>query len=147
MYQPFAAPPLHGPVYLSQSDQRSTRVLPLSSIFCFVDMDTFDNFQYDASSTYGGLPIVDDTSSIVSGFTTDDAQNRLPASLDSLSSLSLSGESSRIDDSEQQLQLTASAVDEDLDGVLDDLKDAGNVELPPHACRYVAAQTFLLLEA
>ena len=101
-------------------------------------MDSFDNFQYDASSSYGGIPIVDDTSSIVSGFTTDGTQNRLPASLESLSGLSLSGESSRADANEQQLQIKAAAVDEDLDGVLEDLKDEGSVELPPHACRCVA---------
>lgn len=105
-------------------------------------MDSFDNFQYDTNSSYGGIPIVDDTSSIVSGCTTD-TQGRLPASLESLSGLSLSEESSRIDVNDQQLLIKANAVDEDLDGVLEDLKDEGSVELPPHACRYVIPTWFL----
>lgn len=103
-------------------------------------MDTFDNFQYDTSSSYGGIPIVDDTSSVVSGFTTN-TQHRLPADLESLSGLSLSGDSfaaaGRNGTSDLPLAMRTGVIEEDLDGVLDDLKDDGAVELPPHACRQV----------
>ena len=103
-------------------------------------MDTFDNFQYDTGSTYGGLPIVDDTSSVVSGFTTN-SQARLPAELESLSSLSVSGEAlgqqKTGSSADREAAVRGDAVDEELDGVLDDLKDESAVELPPHACRYV----------
>lgn len=101
-------------------------------------MDSFDNFQYDSGSTYGGLPIVDDTSSIVSGFTS----NRLPADLESLSGLSISEDAVRLGgpriDPDRQAAARSNAVDEELDGVLDDLKDESAVELPPHACRYAS---------
>lgn len=104
-------------------------------------MESFDNFQYDSASTYGGLPIVDDTSSMISGYTTN-TQNRLPSDIESLSNLSLSLStdnisSNGISDSLTQKDIVrASAIeDEDLDGVLDDLKTDGGVELPPYACR------------
>ena len=100
-------------------------------------MDSFDNFQYDSASSYGGLPIVDDTSSVVSGFTSS-THNRLPADLESLSSLSLSGdyrENGTSNKVEHHVLASPAIVDEDLDGVLDDLKDESAVELPPHACR------------
>ena len=99
-------------------------------------MDSFDNFQYDSASSYGGLPIVDDTSSVVSGYTTT-TQNRLPADLESLSGLSLSGDTAfagRNGVSDMPPALRAGVIEEDL---LDDLKDEGAVELPPHACRQV----------
>ena len=104
-------------------------------------MDSFDNFQYDNGSTYGGLPIVDDTSSIVSGFTS--GNDRLPADLESLSGLSISEDSTGSQSgsssvNERQAIARSGAVDEELDGVLDDLKDENAVELPPHACRYVS---------
>ncbi len=104
-------------------------------------MDSFDNFQYDSSSSYGGLPIVDDTSSVVSGFT-NNTQDGLASEL---SSLSLSNDSRDFsgrthDDSAHALGKTA-VVDEDMEGVLDDLKDEGSIELPPHACACV----FILL--
>ena len=105
-------------------------------------MDSFDNFQYDTSSTYGGLPIVDDTSSVVSGFTTNtQGTGRLPTELESLSSLSISGvpsgqQRSSKGSEEGDVIARSDAVDEELDGVLDDLKDENAVELPPHACRY-----------
>ena len=101
-------------------------------------MDSFDNFQYDSASTYGGLPVVDDTSSIVSGYT----ENRLPVNLESLSNLSISGDSNEGNgvgkgNGDKQAIVRANAVDEELDGVLDDLKDESAVDLPPHACRCV----------
>ena len=102
-------------------------------------METFDNFQYDTGSTYGGLPIVDDTSSVVSGYTTN-TQGRLPTDLESLSGLSISGGTSGHQkngkNAIERLPVSRSdAVDEEMDGVLDDLKDENAVELPPHACR------------
>lgn len=107
-------------------------------------MDTFDNFQFDSASSYGGIGVVDDTSSV---YTADaDAGNqpsRVP--IESLENLSL------IDDNtsdrvmytgimDEQPPLASRgpmehAFDEDFDGVLDELPDDGQVELPPHACR------------
>ena len=96
-------------------------------------MDQFDNFQ-DSTSSYGGLPIVDDTSSVVSGFTSD--TDRLPDDLSTLS-LSDSRQNGAVNGQtgvDQTLSKVV-AVDDELDGVLDDLKDESTVELPPHACR------------
>ncbi|KAF9059099.1 hypothetical protein BDP27DRAFT_524186 [Rhodocollybia butyracea] len=92
-------------------------------------MDSFDNFQYDSASSYGGIGIVDDTSSIYTANTQDNA-----SSVD-LSSLSLSEHHSEsvIDGNNNH---TRNGIDEDFDAVLDDLKDEGAVDLPPHACRY-----------
>lgn len=108
-------------------------------------MDTFDNFQFDSASSYGGIGVVDDTSSV---YTTDaDASSqssRVP--IESLENLSLDDNTSDrvlftgvID---EQPPLTGQdpmehAFDEDFDGVLDELQDDSQVELPPHACRYV----------
>ena len=47
-------------------------------------MDSFDNFQYESASSYGGIGIVDDTSSVYTANTQDGGG----ASVD-LSSLSL----------------------------------------------------------
>ena len=108
-------------------------------------MDSFDNFQYDSASSYGGIPIVDDTSSVVSGFTTT-TQNRLPADLESLSGLSLADDSiagpGSNGVSDLPIALRPGVMEEDLDGVLDDLKDESALELPPHACRYVLKCSF-----
>jgi regulator of nonsense transcripts 1 len=103
-------------------------------------MDSFDNFQYDSASSYGGLPIVDDTSSVVSGYTTT-TQNRLPTDLESLSGLSLSGDTpyaggNRSGNADLPVAMRAGAIEEDL---LEDFKDESAVELPPHACRQVHA--------
>ena len=108
-----------------------------------LDQYEFANYQYDSASSYGGLPIVDDTSSVVSGFTTS-TQNRPADDLESLVSLSLSERAPSGGSSnppEGQTLLQSAAVDEELDGVLDDLKDESAVELPPHACRYVYASS------
>lgn len=96
-------------------------------------MDNFDNFQSDSASSYDGIGIVDDTSSIYTADVRDGA-----ASVD-LSSLALSdynGESSG-GDGHNHLQQVRSGLDEDFDSVLDDLKDESAVDLPPHACRCV----------
>ena len=107
-------------------------------------MDTFDNFQFDSASSYGGIGVVDDTSSV---YTTDaDASSqssRVP--IESLENLSLIDNNTddhvlytRVID--EQPSPTGRgpmehAFDEDFDGVLDELPDDGQVELPPHACR------------
>lgn len=107
-------------------------------------MDTFDNFQFDSASSYGGMGVVDDTSSV---YTTDaDASNqssRVP--IESLDNLSLVDDntSDRVEyfgviDEQPPLAIQGPmehAFDEDFDGVLDELPDDGQVELPPHACR------------
>ena len=115
-------------------------------------MDTFDNFQFDSASSYGGIGIVDDTSSV---YTTDaDASSqssRVP--IESLENLSL------IDDSTSDRVMYTGVIseqpplagrgpmehafDEDFDGVLDELPDDGQVELPPHACRQVSLSSLL----
>ncbi len=99
-------------------------------------MDSFDNFQYDSASSYGGIGIVDDTSSVYTATTQDNA-----SSVD-LSGLSLSeydGGSSTGNGHAHHHQHPRSQVraglDEDFDAVLDDLKDESVVDLPPHACR------------
>lgn len=107
-------------------------------------MDTFDNFQFDSASSYGGIGIVDDTSSV---YTTDaDAgsqSSRVP--IQSLESLSLIDDNTSdrvvytgVIDEQPPLAIRSPmghAFDEDFDGVLDELPDDGQVELPPHACR------------
>ena len=101
-------------------------------------MDSFDNFQYDSASSYGG--IVDDTSSVYTA-NTQDNQDTDTASVD-LSSLALSeynGESSASNGRARHhhaQQQDGSTLDEDFDAVLDDLKDEAAVDLPAHACRY-----------
>lgn len=89
---------------------------------------------------------MDDTSSVVSGFTTN-SQARLPTELESLSSLSISGEplgqQKTGNSADREPIVRGDAVDEELDGVLDDLKDESAVELPPHACRCVHVFTDL----
>lgn len=103
-------------------------------------MDAFDNFQFDSSSSYGSIGVVDDTSSVYTSGSTN--QTRTP--IESLENLS-------IGDQDVQLQTgyiggghpghehhaggPRAGFDEDFDAVLDDLKDETQVELPPHACR------------
>ena len=98
-------------------------------------MDSFDNFQYDSASSYGGMGIVDDTSSVYTANTQDNA-----SSVD-LSSLSLSeyngGSSAGNGHGHHHQNQPRNIIDEDFDAVLDDLKDESAVDLPPHACRSV----------
>jgi regulator of nonsense transcripts 1 len=97
-------------------------------------MDSFDNFQYDTASSYGGMGVVDDNSSVYTATTQDNT-----SSVD-LSSLSISeyngapsnGRASHLQHSHNQPNAT---LDEDFDAVLDDLKDDSAVDIPPHACR------------
>lgn len=101
-------------------------------------MDSFENFQYDSASSYGGMgSIVDDTSSIYTGVS--NSQGHLPTDLESLQSLSLSDSLTPATSGYARLDhhhhLMNPAVEEDVEAVLDDLKDEGQVDLPPHACR------------
>lgn len=106
-------------------------------------MDSFDNFQFDSASSYGGIGVVDDTSSV---YTTDaeasSQSTRVP--IESLENLSLDdGASDRVlftGVTDEQPPPTGRGpmehpFDEDLDTALDELPDDGQVELPPHACR------------
>jgi hypothetical protein len=98
-------------------------------------MDSFDNFQYDSASSYGGLGVADDTSSVYTAITQDGV-----SSVD-LSNISLSeynGPSSVDHEPNLHQHPQGRNGDEDFDAVLDDLKDDGVLDLPPHACRYVA---------
>lgn len=100
-------------------------------------MDSFENFQYESGSTYGGMSIVDDNSSVYTVNTT--SQSNLPVDLEGLSitddrsvTASPTGNGSV-----QGLGASRAGIDDDFDAVLDDLKDEGHVDLPPHACRSV----------
>lgn len=109
-----------------------------STLSSTTTMDSFDNFQYDSASSYGGMGVVDDTSSVYTA-NTQDIDN---ASVD-LSSLALSeynGESSASNGRahhhhHHSQNQDGASLDEDFDAVLDDLKDESVVDLPPHACR------------
>jgi regulator of nonsense transcripts 1 len=98
----------------------------------------FENFQYDTASSYGGMSVVDDTSSVYTAGTS--ARDPLLPDLDALS---ISDKDSIAEERahahvQEQARLGGqrlNPVEEDIDGVLDDLKDEGNVNLPPHACR------------
>ncbi len=102
-------------------------------------MDSFENFQYDSASSYGGIGVVDDTSSIYT--TTTTSQSHLPVDLESLS---ITDDRSVITSPNghghngHSHTSSRSGIDEDFDAVLDDLKDEGQVDLPPHACRLVS---------
>lgn len=97
-------------------------------------MDSFDNLQYESASSYGGgIGIVDDTSSIYTANTNNQSQ----VSVD-LESLSLADDRSYASSSNGHANHAHSGgarTEEDFDAVLDDLKDEGQVDLPPHACR------------
>ncbi|KDQ61184.1 hypothetical protein JAAARDRAFT_574648 [Jaapia argillacea MUCL 33604] len=98
--------------------------------------NTFENFQYDSASSYGGIGIVDDTSSIYSA-NTQGLENSATLDLTSLSSLSLSDDhSSIVNGLDHYHPPSASGLEDDLDAVLDDLKEENQADLPPHACSY-----------
>lgn len=106
-------------------------------------MDSFDNFQYDSASSYGGgMGIVDDTSSVYTANTLDNG-----SSVD-LSGLSISEYNSAGNGHTHHHSLQNHSIqnglDEDFDAVLDDLKDDGAVGLPPHACRCVLSFEFII---
>ena len=97
-------------------------------------MDSFENFQYDSASSYGGVGVVDDTSSVYTANT--NSQSHVPVDLESLS---ISDDRSYISSPNVHGHdgdgVARNVIDEDFDAVLDDLKDEGQVDLPPHACR------------
>jgi len=85
-------------------------------------MDPFTNFQsFDTTSQYGGA--IDDTQSVISGYTTSTQLKNLPPP-ESL----VNGETNGHDHSHDKQRQ-----DDDLDTALDDFKDNA-VDLPPHAC-------------
>jgi regulator of nonsense transcripts 1 len=96
-------------------------------------MDSFDNFQYDTASSYGGIGVVDDTSSIY----TSDTQNHVPVDIEGLSLLDDHVHPPSSMDNDLELQSTNGSIAEDFDAVLDDLKEEGQVDLPLHACWFV----------
>ena len=99
-------------------------------------MDTFENFQYDSASSYGGIGVVDDTSSVYTANTT--SQSRVPVDLESLSltdDRSFTSSPSGHHHESNGPAPNRATIDEDFDAVLYDLKDEGQVDLPPHACR------------
>ena len=101
-------------------------------------MDTFENFQYDSASSYGGISVVDDTSSVYTATTA--SQSRAPVDLE-MESLSITDDRSFTSSpnghshNSHGQKGSRGTLDEDFDAVLDDLKDEGQVDLPPHACR------------
>jgi regulator of nonsense transcripts 1 len=94
-------------------------------------MDSFDNFQYDSASSYGGgISVVDDNSSVYTAST----NTGTPVDLESLSIVDDRSQTSNGRD-EHHHHTQSITLDEEFDAVLDDLKDEGAMDLPPHACR------------
>ncbi len=93
-------------------------------------MDSFDNFQYDSASSYGGIEVVDDTSSVY----TSNTQGDVPVSLERLSVLDDQAHAPSSAENDLDLQSTNGSITEDFDAVLDDLKEESQVDLPAHAC-------------
>ena len=93
-------------------------------------MDSFDNFQYDSASSYGGIGVVDDTSSVY----TSNTQGDIPVDLERLSVLDDPTHTSSSMENDLELQSTNGSITEDFDAVLDDFKEESQVDLPPHAC-------------
>ncbi|KAI0726686.1 RNA helicase-domain-containing protein [Fomitopsis betulina] len=98
-------------------------------------MDSFDNLQYESASSYGGgMGIVDDTSSIYTANT--NSQSQVSVDLESLSLVDDRSYASSADGHANHAHSGEARAEEDFDAVLDDLKDEGQVDLPPHACSY-----------
>jgi regulator of nonsense transcripts 1 len=94
-------------------------------------MDSFDNFQYDSASAYGGISVVDDTSSVY----TANTQADVPIDLGRLSVLDDHAHATPSSmENDLDLQSANGSINEDFDAVLDDLKEEGQVDLPAHAC-------------
>lgn len=99
-------------------------------------MDSFDNFQFESASSYGGGGgVVDDTSSVYTANTQDGAST-VGVDLSSLAISEYNPSASRGDAVHNHNHPVQGIIDEDFDAVLDDLKDESTVDLPPHACRY-----------
>ena len=99
-------------------------------------MDTFENFQYDSASSYGGISVVDDTSSIY----TANSSSQVPEldGLEITDDRSVAPSPNGHHHDGHSHTTPKNGIDEDFDAVLDDLKDEGHVDLPPHACRLVS---------
>lgn len=97
-------------------------------------MESFDNYR-DTVSQYGASGLADDSVSLVSGYTSN-TQN-LPQRLESLSLHDKETNNTNDNHATEQTRAQSDSriLDEDFDGVLDDLKDDGGIDLPPHACR------------
>ena len=106
-------------------------------------MDSFDNFQYDSASSYGGLEVSDDTSSVYTANTQDGTSSVDLAGL-ALSDYNGSSSIPHEHTNHHQHQQARNGLDEDFDAVLDGLKDEGVLDLPPHACRRAATFLFIL---
>lgn len=93
-------------------------------------MDDLD--AYDTASQYGqGL---DDTVSIISGYTSRmQKTNDTGILLEELDKLYLG-------DDIASIPVPKPILEDDFDGVLEDAKDDGITELPPHACRFAAVK-------
>jgi len=117
-----------GPAFSSNTDS-SPHPIPLLPS----PMDSFDNFQYDSASSYGGIGVIDDTSSVY----TSNTQGDVPVNLERLSILDDHTHPSSSIENDLELQSTNGSITEDFDAVLDDLKEEGQVDLPPHACWFV----------
>jgi regulator of nonsense transcripts 1 len=102
-------------------------------------MDSFDNFQYDSTSSYGGIGVVDDTSSVY----TSNTQGDVPVDLENLSVLDDQTRTPPSAENDLDLQSTNGSITEDFDAVLDDLKEEGQVDLPAHACWSVHLSHYL----
>jgi regulator of nonsense transcripts 1 len=88
---------------------------------------------YDTASQYGqGL---DDTASMISGYTSC-MQNTSHAGIP------LEEELDKLDDigSSVPAATPKTILEDDFDGVLEDVKDDGIAELPLHACRFAAVE-------
>lgn len=81
---------------------------------------------------------MDDTSSVYTANTQDNASVDLSTLSISEYNTAASPNGKTLDDS----QPNPASLDEDFDSVLDDLKDEAAVDLPPHACRFVASTLF-----
>lgn len=95
-----------------------------------------ENFQSYQSSTYGGASAADDTASLISGYTTALTVNVV----DDLDTPSFTDEPSKTfthNSTQHDRRHISKTVrlEDDLEGVLDDLKDDAAIDLPSHACR------------
>jgi regulator of nonsense transcripts 1 len=105
-------------------------------------MDSFDNFQYDSASSYGGIGVVDDNSSVYSANTQDNVSSVDLSSLsiseyNDTASVNSNGHAHGGHSHHHHSQSMRNGIEEDFDAVLDDLKDEGAIDLPLHACRCV----------
>ncbi|KAI0345102.1 hypothetical protein BDW22DRAFT_997093 [Trametopsis cervina] len=98
-------------------------------------MDSFENFQNDSASSYGGMGIVDDNSSV---YTVNTTSQSISTPVVDFDALSITDDRSVVASPTHGHNHGSSrgGLDEDFDNVLDDLKDEGQVDLPPHACSY-----------